>query len=161
MGLIGKFKDGLSGRKPRVARDVQAVENILGAAATGDMAVLRKYFQGFAYEEAPSISGSALIEACIGGQTEAARFMLDFGVPVDVKMLDGTTPETAAFERGHDAVLVLLHEYTVKAGKVPGKPLADAHKKALVAEASAIAPILQRDIAVRNKPLKYRKPGQE
>lgn len=161
MGLIDKFKDGLSRRKPRIARDVQAVDDLGGAAATGDMAALRKYFQGFTYEEAPATSRLALIEACIGGQVEAARFMLDFGVPVDVRMLDGTTPETAALEHGRDAVLVLLHEYTVKAGKVPGKPLADAHKKALVAEASAIAPILQRDIAVRNKPLKYRKPGQE
>ncbi|MEZ0262741.1 MAG: ankyrin repeat domain-containing protein [Alphaproteobacteria bacterium] len=142
-----------------------ALDDLGLAAERGDVKALTAYFHDCPSDYfAQSLSGHfALVAACGAGQTETARYMLDLGVPADAE-ITGRTAETAAAEGGHVHILLLLREYTLKVGKQPtdlmekAQALADAQKMLEMTKVVITAPVLQNDITVRDKPLKFKKP---
>lgn len=162
------FKRKTAKPKPPDSLDkgFNALNDLCNAALKGDVKALRSHFGGMSPEYfATSLSAEiALVSACEGGQEEAARYLLDCGVPPDARMSTGATPESMAAEGGHHHILLVLREYMIKAGKEPtelmekAQALADAQKMLEMTKVVTTAPVLQNDITVRDKPLKFKKP---
>jgi hypothetical protein len=163
------FRKKTAKPKPPAPPDLgfNALNDLCGAAVSGDMKALRNHFDKLPPEYfATSLSAEiALVSACEGGQEEAVRYMLDRGVPPDVRLTTtGATPESMAAEGGHHHILLVLREYMIKAGKEPtvlmeqAQMLAEAKKMLEMTKVVTTAPVLQNDITVRDKPLKFKKP---
>lgn len=151
---------------PSSDKGFEELNDLCRAAKDGDVKALEKHFGGHSVEYMQvSLSGQlALGSACEGGSEAAVRYMLDIGVPPDCGLKGGYTPEGMAAEFGHHHILLVLREYMVKAGKEPtelmekAQALADAQKMLEMTKVVTSAPVLQKDINVRNKPLKFRTP---
>lgn len=153
-------------KPPSNDKGFDSLNDLLNAARNGNVKELTAYFKDYPadYCEYALSAQYALVSACEGGQEEAARYMLGRGVPPDTMLSTGATPESMAAEGGHHHILLVLREYMIKAGKEPtelmekAQALADAQKMLEMTKVVTTAPVLQKDITVRDKPLKFKKP---